>query len=441
MTTLKLWARFARATGPRATDVLSVVAFAFATAAALLVLGGILAFYERTLADPFDYVAEGTSVLSFVAGALLLPAIWTLSQSAVKLAITRRDARLAVLRLSGATRGTVVGLTLIDTVVQTVLGILLGIGLYLVLVPAITLIPFGGAPFAAGELLLTPSLIALAAAAVLSIASASALSSLAAVSLSPLGVAQRATGSRPHLIRIGLFVLVTAVWLVVMLAGDVSPTALFGDDGLAIFMLVMMAMMGVAIAVVGPLVLWVIAWITASLARKAETLIAARSIMGDPRAAFNAVGPLALGVMAAGLASMATMFSGETGDQMVNDLLMGALLTVGIAGVLGAVFAGVSQSARILDHRDSLLTQHLMGMETRVLVSSTMRGSVIPITTLIGTSVAGTLLLTAPFLAFMNTSLWPLLAWLGTVVAAVALLLLATWISTLLLPAATRVAR
>ena len=441
MTALRLWGRFTRATGPRATDVLAVVSFAFATAAALLVTGGILAFRERTLADPFDYVAQSTSILSYVAGALLLPAIWTLSQSAVKLAITRRDARLAVLRLTGATRAQVAALTLIDTIVQTLVGVVLGIGLYLALVPTISLLPFGGAAFAPGELLLTPGLIAIAAGAVLSIALASALGSLAAVSLSPLGVAQRANGARPHLIRIALFVLVSAVWISVMLIGRIAPTALFGADGTAIFMLVMMAMMGVAVAVIGPLVIWVIAWITATAARRAETLIAARNIMNDPRGAFNAVGPLALGVMAGGLASMATMFSGAQADQTLVDLMLGALLTVGIAGVLGAVFAGVSQSARILDHRDALRSQHLMGMETRVLVSSTMRGSVIPVATLIGTSVVGTLLLTAPFLAFMTASATPILAWLGIVVIAVALIMIATWISTLLLPAVTRPAR
>ena len=441
MTTLQLWGRFTRATGPRATDVLSVVAFAFASAAALMVGAGILAFWQRTNADPMDWIASTTAVLSLVAGALLLPAIWTLSQSAVRLAITRRDARLAVLRLTGATRAQVMGMTLVDTLVQTVAGVVLGIGLYFALVPLISLMPFGGQPFAGGELVLHPGLIAIVAGAVVSIALASALSSLVAVSLSPLGVAQRVKGARPHLVRLALIVLVAIVWIAVTTIAEVAPIEMIQQETWVIFMVIMMALVGLGIAFVGPLVMWLIAYIVASFARRAETLIAARNIMDDPRSAFNAVGPLALGVMAGGLASLASMFAGMDADQSLVDLTMGAMLTVGIAGVLGAVFAGVSQSARILDNRDALRTQHLMGMETSVLVSSTMRGSVIPVATLIGTSVAGTLLLMAPFFGLLQATATPVLIWLGIVAAAVALIFVATWISTLLLPAVTRAAR
>lgn len=440
MTAVRLWGRFLRSTGLRATDVLSIVAFAFATAAALLVGGGILAFWERTAADPEDYISTNTAVLSLIAGALLLPAIWTLSQSAVRLAITRRDARLAALRLSGATRGQVAGMTVLDTLLQTVSGVVLGVGLYYALVPLISLLPFGGAPFADGELLLSIGHVGLVIAAVLSIALVSAVSSLVAVSLSPLGVAQRVKGARPHMVRIALFAVVAGVWIAAVTIGKVAPTTFMADQGWLIFMLVMMTMMGVAIAVIGPLVVWLIALIFASVAKSAQTLLAARTIMDDPRSSFNTVGPLALGVMAGGLASLASMFNGvEDGDQMLTDLTIGALLTVAIAGVLGAVFAGISQSARILDRGEAFRSQHLMGMETRVLVSSTMRGSVIPIASLIGTSVVGTLLLMLPFIGLLAANAVPVLVWLGIVVAAVALILLATWISTLLLPRVTRV--
>ncbi|MGO1610074.1 MAG: FtsX-like permease family protein [Agrococcus casei] len=441
MIAVKLWGRFLRSTGLRATDVLAIVAFAFATAAALLVGGGILAFWNRTLADPSDYVSNNTAVLSLVAGALLLPAIWTLSQSAVRLAITRRDARLAALRLVGATRGQVAGMTVLDTLLQTLSGVVLGIGLYYALVPAVSLLPFGGDAFAGGELLLPIAYVGLVVAAVLSIALVSAISSLVAVSLSPLGVAQRTKGAKPNLIRIALLVVVAGVWIAVTQFAGLVPANFMTEQGWMIFMLVMMTMMGVAIAVIGPLVVWFIAFLFAAGARSAQTLIAARTIMDDPRSSFNTVGPLALGVMAGGLASLASMFNGvEDGDQMLTDLTIGAMLTVAIAGVLGAVFAGVSQSARILDRGDAFRSQHLMGMETGVLVSSTMRGAVIPVATLIGTSVAGTLLLMLPFMGFLAGNATPVLVWLGIVVAAVALIMLATWISTLLLPRVTRVA-
>ena len=51
MSAVRLWARLLRATGPRATDVLSAIAFAFATAALLAVLGGVNAFRLRLETD------------------------------------------------------------------------------------------------------------------------------------------------------------------------------------------------------------------------------------------------------------------------------------------------------------------------------------------------------------------------------------------------------
>ncbi|WP_404799867.1 hypothetical protein, partial [Agrococcus baldri] len=90
MTAVRLWARLLRATGPRATDVLSAIAFAFATAALLAVLGGVNAFRLRLETGAVDAASGGfVLTLAFVAAALLLPAVWTLAQAAVRLAIAR----------------------------------------------------------------------------------------------------------------------------------------------------------------------------------------------------------------------------------------------------------------------------------------------------------------------------------------------------------------
>ncbi|MCR8670095.1 hypothetical protein NWP09_02900, partial [Agrococcus sp. HG114] len=89
MSAVRLWVRLARATGPRATDVLSAIAFAFATAALLAVLGGVNAFRAR-LEDGRVEQSSGALVLTLalVAAALLLPAVWTLAQAAVPVSFT-----------------------------------------------------------------------------------------------------------------------------------------------------------------------------------------------------------------------------------------------------------------------------------------------------------------------------------------------------------------
>ena len=79
-----------------------------------------------------------------------------------------------------------------------------------------------------------------------------------------------------------------------------------------------------------------------------------------PSSAFRFLLPVA--VMAGGFASLAPAMSGGI-DQLSVDMATGAALTIAIAGVLGAVLAGIAQSAKVLDQRREHQAMHRMGVE------------------------------------------------------------------------------
>ncbi|WP_072314812.1 FtsX-like permease family protein [Agrococcus sp. Marseille-P2731] len=418
MTAIRLWARLLRATGPRATDVLSAIAFAFATAALLAVLGGVNAFRLRLETGAVDE-ASGSFVLTlaFVAAALLLPAVWTLAQAAVRLAIARRDDRLAALRLAGATRGQVSAMAVLDAVAQALVGVLVGAMLALAVTPGIARIEFQGLPFTVAELL-PPAWVWLAAGgAVILIALGAALASLRRVHVTPLGVAQRVTAKRLSLWRIAGFLLVVAVYVVTVGLGWIPV-----ETSVAI---VFIGIVVLAYSLIGPLVIQGIAWLVAKGARRPATLLAARRVVDDPRGAFNIVGAMAIAVMAGGFASMApAMAAGD--DPMSRDMATGAALTIAIAAVLGAVLAGIAQSAKVLDQRREHQAMHKMGVDLPVMQGAIMRQVTLPLLVAVGGAAGMALLLILPTIVIWWDNPSSVLTWAAMAVGAVAVTLGAT---------------
>lgn len=418
MTALRLWARLARATGPRATDVLSAIAFAFATAALLAVLGGVNAFRMRLETGAVER-ADGELVLllAFVAAALLLPAVWTLAQAAVRLAVARRDDRLAALRLAGATRGQVTAMAVLDALAQAVVGVLVGAVLALAVTPAIAMLEFQGMPFTVGELL-PPAWVWLAAAgAVIAIALVAALASLRRVHVTPLGVAQRVRAKRLSLWRIAGFGLAAAAYVAVVVL-DVIPLEMS-------FSIALLSIVVLSYSLIGPLVIQGIAWLVAKAARRPATLLAARRVVDDPRGAFNVVGAMAIAVMAGGFASLAPVMAAP-GDALSVDIATGASLTIAIAALLGAVLAGIAQSAKVLDQRREHQAMHRMGVDLPVMRAALVQQVSIPLVVGVGGAAAVALLLILPMFMFWIQSPASVLTWALLTLAAVGVTLGAT---------------
>nr|KEP24201.1 hypothetical protein DA06_21865 [Georgenia sp. SUBG003] len=358
----------------RLTTFLAVVAFAVTAAVLLVVLGGVGAFLARAQDAGVGDTDGLYATLACIAAGLLAVPLVTLGGAAARLAVARRDARLAALRLAGATSSQVGLLTVLDASAQAAAGAVLGVLGHLLLLPAVMQLRFQGRTFDLAELLLPWWAFPAAVLGTVVVALLSAVTSLRGVAISPLGVAARVTPRRLHWTRLVPLVVVAAAF---------AAMFTFGLAGIAVLASVLV--LGFAtLNVVGPWVMSVVGRVVLEFARRPATLIAARRVIDSPRTAWRSVGGVSLAVFVAGLSSTAAMFEaagpGSAEDAaLFADLGTGGFLTLGIAGLLAAVSTAVMQSGRVIDQRGQYRALHLAGTDLRVLDAARRRETTIPL--------------------------------------------------------------
>lgn len=389
---------------------LAVLALTVATGALLTVLGGLQAFTARAGGDPDDLYM----VLAQVATIILVVPVMTLGGAAARLAISRRNARLAALRLAGATTRQIGTLTLVEAAAQALAGALLGTVLYEIALPGVALLNFQGRSFDWAELQLGPLALLGAVAAIVIIATGSAAISLAGVAVSPLGVANRVSPKALSALRLALAIGAFAVWAVASGLQDVT-----------VIMVSFAICLGV-LGVVGPFVLWCVGKIGARLARTAPQLLATRRLSDDPRGAWRAVGGVALATFIAGIACIAPSLPQDTESYPTinTDIFTGACVTLIISVLLAATSTGVNQATRALDQAPSFRLLHLAGTEPAVLRRARLTETALPLGWAVGTAAVAALLLIAPLGMETLTGNWygPTL-FLGAVIGSVTLML------------------
>src|SRR5690625_1353462 len=368
-TTLGLWTLLRKRTAghfdpQRLTGALASTAFGVSTAVLLLVVGGFGAFWQRSQA-PGATDEDGLYILlAGTAAALLLVPIITLGGAAARLAMARRDERLAALRLAGATTSQVSALTLLEACSQAALGAALGTAGSFGLIPIVQLVEFQGRPFTYAELVLPLWALPLVFAGIIAVAAVSAGSSLRKVSITPLGVAARVHPPALHWSRVIPLAGVVIAFIAAFNSGQV------GIAVLAAFLVGGLAMLNL----VGPLVIMVIGSVWASLARGAESLIAARRLIDDPKTTWRSVGGVALATFIAGMcAVMAAFGTPNDPDPYLADMGKGGVLTLVIAAVVAAVSTGVMQAGRVIDQRREYRTLAMTGMDVRLMNRARMR--------------------------------------------------------------------
>lgn len=377
------------------TSVLAVVAFGATTAVLLVVLGGIAAFDGRAVGLPNSADASTYPALARIAGALLLIPLATLGAAAARLVVARRDARLAALRLAGATTGQVAVLTVLEAGSQALLGAVAGVLGYGALLPLVAQLRFQGRTFGLSELWVGVPTVLAAAGGVTLVALLSAVSSLRRVAITPLGVAARV---RPAGLR------ATRLLTMLLAAGAFVVAFRSANAGLAVIVGLLIA--GIAtINVVGPFVAWVLGRIVTARATDVPTLLAGRRLMDQPKTAWRSVGGIALATFIAGMTSLfAVLDTGSGRDaaerQYLTDLSTGGLLTLAIAGVLAAVSTGVMQSGRVIDQRAEYRSLALAGTDLAVLDRARMKETLLPLYAAVGTSTVAVGLMLVPALGF-----------------------------------------
>ncbi len=356
---------------------LPVVAFGIVTALLLAVIGGAQSFWTWT-----DDLAMTYQALAVVALVLLVVPLASLGGAAARLSARRRDDRLATLRLLGATPAAVSALAVIESVVLATVGALAGVVLYFGLVPALALIPFRGEALGVDGVLLGWAALVAVPLGVSLLAAVSAVVGLRLVVISPLGVRARQDAPRLHWLRlvIGAVVVALAVGIIAVLQVAASAVMILAMLGLAF---------GGALAVqnlVGPWVIRLVARAQAGSAKTPAKLLAARTVLESPKAAWRQVSGVAMTSFMAVFAGSGVAVLGALGASadlesklLVDDIRTGILITVVASFVMVACSVGVNQAASILDRRDLFQSLGKLGMPVRTMDAARRRSVMSPL--------------------------------------------------------------
>ena len=247
-------------------------------------------------------------ILSVVALAILAPVLIFIA-TATRLSAARREERFAAMRLVGATRRQVSLLAATESTVAATLGAAAGFGVFFLLRIPVAGIPFIGQPFFPSDLSLSLFDVLVVAIGVPLAAAVAARLALRRVHISPLGVARRATPKPPSAWRVvpllaGLAEL--GFWTVHGHPASVGGQVQAFASSFAIIL--------VGLFIAGPWLTMAAARVMARWTSRPGTLIAARRLADDPRAAFRAVSGLVLALFVTTVAVVAI------GTQDAKDL-------------------------------------------------------------------------------------------------------------------------
>jgi cell division protein FtsX len=140
-------------------------------------------------------------ILTVVALALILP-VAILIGTATRLAATRREQRFAAMRLVGATPRQVSIVSAVESTVASVIGTVLGFGVFFAFRPVLVRLNLTGTHFFTSDLSLTVNNVVLVALGVPIASAISARIALRRVQISPLGVTRRSTPKPPRAWRL-----------------------------------------------------------------------------------------------------------------------------------------------------------------------------------------------------------------------------------------------
>ena len=192
--------RAQRQTGERWVRALSLVAFAVSTWILCTLAAGTWMFVQRHM-HPHERLievqesADGPLSMPYIflalfASLLVVPTLLGLLTQAARANLGGREEQLAILRLIGATSGQVRGMMILDALRQALVGLCVGTVLYLVSIPAWSLLSFQEKRIGTWEMF-TWWLVPVAWVVVLALAAASVWLALRRVAVTPLGVTKK----------------------------------------------------------------------------------------------------------------------------------------------------------------------------------------------------------------------------------------------------------
>lgn len=343
--------------------LLPVSTFAITTAAVLSTAVVARIFWEMPN-NGFDmYQILGATLVI-----LLLVPLSTLAASAARLSARRRDDRLAALRLLGASAAWVRIVSVAESTLVAAVGVGVGIVVHAACAPLLTFVPIKGSTPTFAQIWLPWWATAVAATVIVAVAVLSAVTGLRQVVISPLGVRRRTDAPRLSWIRVVIAVVV--VGGAVVLLQLVSPG--WGTVGVAAALTVAITAVMAVLGIVGPFVIAKLAARRVGRAESAAELIATRSILESPKAAWRQVSGLALAsflVVPTGsilgyldLIERSSSVLDANTKQIFIDVQTVLLAAVVVSFVLVACAVGVTQAAAVLERRQLYVGLDRIGM-------------------------------------------------------------------------------
>jgi hypothetical protein len=284
--------------------------------------------------------ASGTDlILSVVALAILLPVLIFIG-TATRLSAARREERFAAMRLVGATRTQVSALAAVESTAAALLGVAAGFAIFFGLRIPVAGIPFVGQPFFPGQLTLSLFDVIVVAAGVPVAAAVAARLALRRVNISPLGVTRRVRPKPPGAWRVVPLLLGLAelgFW-----EADGHPASLQGQIQAFV---TSFALIIIGLFIAGPWLTMAAARLMARWTSRPGTLIAARRIGDDPRAAFRSVSGLVLALLVTTVATIAITTQDAKDPTRFGNIAESHVLTAQIS-VSNALAGGSDPGAR-----------------------------------------------------------------------------------------------
>ncbi|MGO2140395.1 MAG: FtsX-like permease family protein [Leucobacter sp.] len=359
------------------------IAFASVTALLAIVLGGAQSFWGFD-----DEMAYFYGFLAGLALALMVPPLLSLGSAAARLSARRRDDRLAVLRLLGATGRSTAGLAIFESAAVAFVGAVAGVLISYVVSPLIGMIHFRGAAIGVSQAALPLAWAGLLIVGVVVIAALSAMVGLRKVIISPLGVAMKQ--SAPKMPWVQGLVAVAAIVIASMTVSGLSQAD--GDTGLAVMLIGVLIAFAVALLAVDLIGAWVLSLFGRARLRRAQSpvdLISARLVLESPRAAWRQVSGVAMSSFMAVFAGSGIALLGEasgaegelTGAEqfLMGDMRTGLAIVVIGTFIMVACSVGVNQAAQILDRRDVHRSLAIMGTPLSVQDGARRKAATLPL--------------------------------------------------------------
>lgn len=366
-------------TGTGVVTLLAIMSLTVSSTIAYLVAGGTWMFYERSQRTedfpalhaalgmgPQDSMMDTWVILALFACAFLLPTIFSLTAQAAVLGASGREKRLATLRLIGLSSGDITRMTMLETAVQALIGIVLGGFISVLLAPIFSNLTFQDVPVGASEIILPWWGYLTVAAVVFFLAVGASVAGMQRVRVEPLGVSRKEMPPALKYRGVIIFVVFTIFTLVLVNQTNLnSGITAIGVTALVLSINIMLINWFV------PFILQVLYRIL-SIAPGTSHFVASQRIVADAKTTWRRSASMAFfGVIAGFLVispigndGLTSLMSEDPGAfMMFSDITTGGLLTLVFGFTLSSMAIFLGLSSQLFEQANLTRSLHLMGVK------------------------------------------------------------------------------